>query len=83
MTQEEFNIKYVDGPEAANILNVSTARIRRLCLDGRFEGVIKVGTSGWAIPREAVLSFMPQKRGRKSSKEKDTALLNAVLNENQ
>ena len=65
LTQEELNEEYVDGPAAAKILNVTNAQIRFLCLRGRLEGAMKLGTSGWLIPRESVLKYKPQKRGPK------------------
>ena len=56
LTQYEIDKDYVDSPEAARILNVDDSRIRRLCLDGRFEGAIKAGKS-WLIPRISVMNF--------------------------
>ncbi len=56
ITQEEIKRDYVDGPQAASILGVSDARIRQLCLKGRFQGALKTGKA-WLIPRKAVQDF--------------------------
>ncbi len=62
--QEEIERDYVDTPSAARELKVSDARIRRLCLDGRFEGALKAGRA-WLIPKTSLTNFRYQKRGRK------------------
>ena len=70
LTQEELNKIYVDGPGAAKLLNVTPSQVRFLCSKGRLEGALKVGTSGWLIPRISVEKYKPFKRGAKSIKEK-------------
>lgn len=72
MTQEELEREYVDGPQAAKILRVSTTRIRQLCLQGRFKGALKVGSSAWLIPREAVQNHTPLRRGVKPKSERQS-----------
>ena len=55
------------GPEAAELLGVSDARIRQLCLEGAFVGAMKRG-NWWFIPRTSVEAFQsdPSIRRRKS-----------------
>jgi len=65
LTQEKLNEEYVDGPAAAKMLNVTSNQVRFLCAKGRLKGAMKVGTSGWLIPRESVLNYKPHKRGPK------------------
>lgn len=65
LTQEELDKEYVDGPAAAKMLNVTSTQVRFLCSRGRLEGAMKVGTSGWLIPRASVLNYKPKKRGPK------------------
>ena len=82
LTQEELNKEYVDGPAAAKMLNVTSTQVRFLCSRGRLKGAMKVGTSGWLIPRESVLNYKPKKRGPKpqtSSREDDKALISEAL----
>ena len=59
--------EYVDQRTAAQMLNVSQARISQLCPQGRFPGAVKIGWS-WIIPKEAVKNFKPSSRGRKPKK---------------
>ena len=65
LTQEKLDEEYVDGPAAAKILEVTSSQVRFLCARGRLKGAMKVGTSGWLIPRESVLNYKPRKRGPK------------------
>ena len=67
ITQDEIEKNYIDAPEAAKILHISNARVRRLCLDGRFEGAFKAGSS-WLIPRKAVENHTSLPPGPKTSK---------------
>lgn len=67
LTQEKLNEEYVDGPAAAKMLNVTSNQVRFLCAKGRLKGAMKVGTSGWLIPRESVLNYKPHKRGPKTT----------------
>ncbi len=75
LTQEELNKEYVDGPAAAKILKITSSQVRFLCSRGRLKGAMKVGTSGWLIPRESVLLYKPGKRGPKTA---NTVLNNAI-----
>ena len=65
LTQEKLDEEYVDGPAAAKMLNVTSNQVRFLCSKGRLKGAMKLGTSGWLIPRESVLNYKPRKRGPK------------------
>ena len=65
LTQEILDEEYVDGPAAAKILNITSNQVRFLCSRGKLKGAMKLGTSGWIIPRKSVLDYKPQKRGPK------------------
>ncbi|MBR0315329.1 MAG: hypothetical protein IJQ99_00475 [Synergistaceae bacterium] len=65
LTQKELDMMYVDSPAAAKILGVTSNQVRFLCSKGRLQGAMKLGTSGWIIPRESVLNYRPLKKGRK------------------
>lgn len=83
LTQEELDRDYVDAPEAARLLNIGNARIRQLCLEGRFEGALKTGKS-WLIPRTAVKNHTRLPSGPKPKTAKradDAALIEAALKE--
>lgn len=81
IAQEEIDRDYIDSIEAARLLGISDARIRRLCLDGRFEGAIKAGKS-WLIPKITVENFKPLRRGpkpiRRPVPDDRTVLANAI-----
>lgn len=70
LTQKELDEEYVDGPAAAKILNVTSNQVRFLCANGRLKGAMKLGTSGWIIPRISVINYKPQKRGPKKNQSK-------------
>lgn len=80
LTQAELNKSYIDSPEAARMLNISDSRIRRLCLDGRFEGAIKAGKS-WIIPKIAVENFKRLPPGIKPRGYDEKKLLEQVIHE--
>ena len=80
LTQAEINKNYMDSPEAARMLNITDSRIRRLCLDGRFEGAIKAGKS-WLIPRIAVGNFKRLAPGKKPPGTDEKELLLQAINE--
>lgn len=65
LTQEELNRDYVDGPAAAKMLKVTTNHVRLLCATGKLKGAMKLGTSGWIIPRASVLNYVPGRKGPK------------------
>ena len=65
LTQEELDKDYVDGPAAAKMLQVTSNQVRFLCSRGRLKGAMKLGTSGWLIPKESVLNYKTQKTGPK------------------
>ena len=57
----------VSTTEAAEILKLSTARIKILCSQSRFEGAEKIGRN-WIIPRQSLLNYTHLKRGVKPKK---------------
>ena len=67
--KEKIEQEYVSANDAASMLGVTRNRIGRLCLNGRFEGAIKVSRS-WIITREAVLNQKPLPPGVKSRSER-------------
>ena len=82
LTQQELDRDYVDGPAAAKILKITSTQVRFLCAKGRIKGAMKLGTSGWIIPRISVLNYKPNKRGSKPktpSREDDKALIAEAL----
>ena len=81
LTQEALDKEYVDGPAAARMLNVTTNQVRFLCSRGRLKGAMKLGTSGWIIPRESVINYKPQKRGPKSKSEQAINFISNVKKE--
>ena len=66
LTQQELDRDFMDAPAAAKVLEITNTQVRFLCSRGRLEGAMKLGTSGWIIPRISVLNYKPQKRGPKS-----------------
>ena len=81
--KDKIEQDYVSTNEAAEMLNVTRNRIGRLCLDGRFEGAVKIGRS-WIIPREAVLNHKPLSPGPKPRAERlreEKAALKAALSQ--
>lgn len=83
ITQEEIERDYVDSPSAARELRVSDARIRRLCIDGRFDGALKAGRA-WLIPKISLTTFRHKKRGRKIRPNPNKILIeNAILENNK
>ena len=79
LTQTEIDQQYVDGPEAARMLNVSNSRIRRLCLDGRFEGALKTGRA-WLIPRKEVEEFQRGRPGKRVQEPTDREIAIYAIN---
>ena len=65
LTQEQLDREYVDGPGAAKLLKITPNQVRFLCSRGKLAGAMKLGTSGWIIPRTSVTSYKPGKRGPK------------------
>ena len=78
LTQEELDNEYVDSPEAAKLLKLTTNQVRFLCSRGKLNGAIKLGTSGWIIPRVSVLTYKPGRRGPKPKNNKD--ILTSAIN---
>ena len=81
LTQDELNRDYVDCPAAAKMLNITSSQVRFLCARGRIEGAMKVGTSGWLIPRKNVHKYKPGKRGPKPKDKEDKDFLTEAINE--
>ena len=78
LTQEQLDQEYVDGPAAAKLLNVTPNQVRFLCSKGKLKGAIKLGTSGWIIPRESVTNYRPGKRGPKPRPSIKETIINVV-----
>ena len=74
ITQNEIDKNYVDSVEAGRLLNITDARIRKLCLDGRFAGALKTGKS-WLIPKQSVENFTRLPPGKKSRKNQNEAFI--------
>ena len=71
---------FVSAKEAAQILEITSARIGFLCRQGRFKGAEKIG-SGWVIPRDAVLNHVRLKRGVKPRGYNEKKLLEQAIQE--
>ena len=81
ITQEEIERDYIDTPSAARELDLTNARIRKLCSDGRFEGALKTGRA-WIIPRNSVKNFT-RLRPRSIKKEPaDREIIEYAIKEN-
>lgn len=78
ITQNEIDKNYVDSVEAGKLLNITDARIRKLCLDGRFAGALKTGKS-WLIPKQSVENFTRLPPGKKPRKNKNEAFIKEAL----
>jgi len=63
-------MKLLSVTEAAHILGVSPALVRRYCQRGLLPA-IKVGSAGWAIDEADLAAFatLPRKRGRPERKD--------------
>ncbi|MBR0167070.1 MAG: helix-turn-helix domain-containing protein [Synergistaceae bacterium] len=81
ITEKDIYEDYINLATAANMLNVSKSRINILCREGRFEGAFKAGWS-WLIPKNTVINFKPQKRGRKRKNHSDKDILTHAITEN-
>ena len=79
ITQNEIDKNYVDSVEAGKLLNITDARIRRLCLDGRFEGALKTGKS-WIFPRKSVDNFVRLPPGIKKKERNRDFIKNIDIN---
>jgi hypothetical protein len=61
----KINIKdYVTSAEAAKLVNKSAVMIAKLCQAGKLPGAEKIAKT-WMIPRDSVLSYVSEPRGRK------------------
>ena len=81
MNEEEIRQNYITTAEAAGILGITTHRVGRLCIEGRFKGAFKAGFA-WLIPRDSVSNHKHLKRGPKGKstrKTEDIALLKSAL----
>ena len=65
--------KYVTVAEAAEMMGKGINLVGKLCRAGRLPGAELMGTAGWLIPRESVLNYEPEKRGRKPKETKNSA----------
>ena len=55
---------YLTTHEAALLIGRGANMILKLCQNGRLDGAEKLGGC-WLIPRNSVLNYKPNKRGRK------------------
>ena len=78
LTQEQLDRDYVDGPGAAKLLKITPNQVRFLCSRGKLVGAIKLGTSGWIIPRTSVASYIPGKRGPKPKQRNRDTITNTI-----
>ena len=78
LTQEQLDREYVDGPGAAKLLKITTNQVRFLCSRGKLVGAIKLGTSGWIIPRTSVTNYKPGKRGPKPKLRNKETITNTI-----
>ena len=69
---------YLTAVEAGELIGRGKNMIAKLCQAGRLPGAKKVGLN-WLIPRESVLAYKPGRRGRKSNREQDAALLSSAI----
>lgn len=53
---------FVTVSEAAKLKNLSSGHIRQLCIDGKLEGVQKLGRN-WAIPVASLDKYTPGLKG--------------------
>lgn len=60
--------EYLTTVQAADLLKLSSERVRQLAAQGRFPGAFLVGKV-WAIPAAAVEGFVPNPPGRKSTRK--------------
>jgi excisionase family DNA binding protein len=66
---DSLNGDYLTTPEASVVSHKCESFIKRLCRDGRLPGAKKLGNT-WLIPRAAVESYTPGKRGPRTKKER-------------
>ncbi len=53
---------FITVTEAAKIKKLSTGHIRQLCIEGKLEGVQKLGRN-WAIPIASIENYTPGLKG--------------------
>ena len=53
---------FITVTEAAKIKKLSTGHIRQLCIEGKLEGVQKLGRN-WAIPIASIEKYTPGLKG--------------------
>ena len=59
--------KYLTTREAGELIGKGSNMILKLCQSGRLIGAEKMGGC-WLVPRDSILKYRPNKRGRKSIK---------------
>ncbi len=82
ITQEEIERDYIDTPSAARELNITNARIRKLCAEGRFYGALKTGRA-WIIPKISVKNFIRLRPRSIEKTNSDRAILERAINESE
>jgi excisionase family DNA binding protein len=79
MVMENLSGTYLTVTETAKILKITDIRVQQLCQNGRLSA-IKFARD-WLIPRAAVESYTPGKRGPRTKKERLTAELAGIREE--
>jgi hypothetical protein len=72
--------EYITVMQASEIIGKGINMIAKLCQSGRLPGAEKIGNT-WLIPRAAVESDTPGKRGPRTKKERLTAELAGIREE--
>ncbi len=83
MIDEKAMEDYVDQVTAAKMLKITQGRISQLCIQGRFQGAMKIGWS-WIIPKVAIENFKPRRRGprpKSTQNEADRDFLTSAINQ--
>ena len=83
MSPSDIREAFMTAPEAAKVLGITRNRVGRLCLDGRFDGALKMGRE-WIIPRSSVENHKrlpPGVKPKTPTRAEDAALLEAALGE--
>lgn len=81
MFQSDIREAFMTAPDAAKILGITRNRVGRLCLEGRFEGALKMGRE-WLIPRSSVENHKrlpPGVKPKTPTRAEDAALIKAAL----
>jgi excisionase family DNA binding protein len=80
MYLELLQNNYVTTPEAAKLIGKTADMIAKLCQAGRLPGAEKIGNT-WLIPRAAVESYTPGRRGPLTKKERAASEMAGIRGE--